>query len=182
MEHHQHHDHAHHEHHDHPGDHHQHHQQDHHQHHHDHGGGHDQHAGHHTGDFLKRFWICTMFTIPVLVLSPMIQHWLGIHCRFPGDRYLLAGLSTFIFLYGGYPFLKGLNDEVLGKAIGMMTLIGIAITVAWAYSIAITFGLPGMDFYWEMATLIDIMLIGHYVEMKSVMGASRSLELLVNLI
>lgn len=182
MEHHQHHDHAHHEHHDHPGDHHQHHQQDHHQHHHDHGGGHDQHAGHHTGDFLKRFWICTMFTIPVLVLSPMIQHWLGIHWRFPGDRYLLAGLSTFIFLYGGYPFLKGLYDEVLGKAIGMMTLIGIAITVAWAYSIAITFGLPGMDFYWEMATLIDIMLIGHYVEMKSVMGASRSLELLVNLI
>src|SRR5690606_13902904 len=94
---------------------------------------------------------------------------------------VLALLSTFIFLYGGYPFLKGLYDEVRDKAIGMMTLIGVAITVAWAYSVAVTFGLPGMDFYWEMATLIDIMLIGHYLEMKSVMAASRSLELLVKM-
>jgi Cu2+-exporting ATPase len=94
---------------------------------------------------------------------------------------VLAALSTFIFVYGGFPFLKGLYDEVKDKAIGMMTLIGVAITVAWAYSVAITFGLQGMDFYWEMATLIDIMLIGHYFEMKSVMGASRSLELLVKM-
>ena len=87
----------------------------------------------------------------------------------------------FHFVYGGFPFLKGLYDEVKDKAIGMMTLIGVAISVAWAYSVAITFGLKGMDFYWEMATLIDIMLIGHYFEMKSVMGASRSLELLVRM-
>ncbi|MEZ5034804.1 MAG: copper-translocating P-type ATPase [Chitinophagaceae bacterium] len=111
----------------------------------------------------------------------MIQQWLGFELKFPGDKYLLALLSTFIFIYGGYPFLKGLYDEVRDKAIGMMTLIGVAITVAWAYSMAITFGLKGMDFYWEMATLIDIMLIGHYFEMKSVMGASRSLELLVKM-
>ncbi len=111
----------------------------------------------------------------------MIQQWLGFEWEFAGDKYVLALLSTFIFLYGGYPFLKGLYDEVKDKAIGMMTLIGVAISVAWAYSVAITFGLEGMDFYWEMATLIDIMLIGHYFEMKSVMGASRSLELLVKM-
>lgn len=145
------------------------------------GGGHDKHAGHHVADFWKRFVICSIVSIPVLALSHMIQLWLGFELNFPGDTYVLAVLSTFIFIYGGYPFLKGLYDEVRDNAIGMMTLIGVAITVAWAYSVAITFGLPGMDFYWEMATLIDIMLIGHYFEMKSVMGASRSLELLVKM-
>ncbi len=143
--------------------------------------GHDKHAGHNITDFWKRFVISTIFTIPVLALSPMIQHWFGFEISFPGEKYVLAILSTFIFIYGGYPFLKGLYDEVKANAIGMMTLIGVAITVAWAYSVAITFGLQGMDFYWEMATLIDIMLIGHYFEMKSVMGASRSLELLVKM-
>ena len=147
-----------------------------------HGGtGHDKHAGHNVADFRKRFFICLIVTIPVLLLSHMIQQWLGFNIGFPGDRYVLAILSTFIFLYGGYPFLRGLYDEVKNNAIGMMTLIGVAITVAWAYSVAVTFGLQGMDFYWEMATLIDIMLIGHYFEMKSVMGASRSLELLVRM-
>ncbi len=145
------------------------------------GGGHDKHAGHHIADFWKRFIICTIVTVPVMVLSPMIQAWFGFKVSFPGDKYILALFSTFIFFYGGYPFLKGLYDEVKDKAIGMMTLIGVAITVAWAYSFAVTFGLQGMDFYWEMATLIDIMLIGHYFEMKSVMGASRSLELLVKM-
>lgn len=144
-------------------------------------GGHDKHAGHHIADFRKRFIISSIISIPVLLLSPMIQQWLGFELIFPGDKYVLAVLSTFIFFYGGYPFLKGLYDEVKDKAIGMMTLIGVAITVAWSYSVAITFGLEGMDFYWEMATLIDIMLIGHYFEMKSVMGASRSLELLVKM-
>jgi Cu2+-exporting ATPase len=143
--------------------------------------GHDKHAGHHVGGFWKRFIISSIVTIPVLVLSPMIQHWFGFEISFTGDKYILAILSTFIFVYGGYPFLKGLWDEVKGNAIGMMTLIGVAIAVAWGYSVAITFGLEGMDFYWEMATLIDIMLIGHYFEMKSVMGASRSLELLVKM-
>jgi Cu2+-exporting ATPase len=144
-------------------------------------GGHDKHAGHHVADFWKRFIICSIITVPVLALSSMIQHWLGFKISFVGDKYVLAILSTFIFVYGGYPFLKGLYDEIKDNAIGMMTLIGVAITVAWAYSVAISFGLTGMDFYWEMATLIDIMLVGHYFEMKSVMGASRSLELLVKL-
>lgn len=143
--------------------------------------GHDKHAGNHITDFWKRFVICMVVTIPVLALSHMIQQLLGFSFSFAGDKYVLAVLSAFIFIYGGYPFLKGLYDEVKDKAIDMMTLIGVAITVAWAYSVAITFGLEGMDFYWEMATLIDIMLIGHYFEMKSVTGASRSLELLVKM-
>ncbi|MFN0274863.1 MAG: copper-translocating P-type ATPase [Chitinophagales bacterium] len=143
--------------------------------------GHDKHAGHNVVDFWKRFIICSIISIPVLALSHMIQVWFGFELSFAGDKYVLAVLSTSIFLYGGYPFLKGLYDEVNDRAIGMMTLIGVAISVAWAYSIAITFGLKGMDFYWEMVTLIDIMLIGHYFEMKSVLGASRSLELLVKM-
>ena len=160
---------------------------EHHNHHHHHhsndknSDSHDKHAGHNVSDFWKRFVICTIISIPVLALSHMVQQWLGFELAFPGDKYVLAILSTFIFFYGGYPFLKGLYDEVKDNAIGMMTLIGVAISVAWAYSVAITFGLKGMDFYWEMATLIDIMLIGHYFEMKSVMGASRSLELLVKM-
>ena len=143
--------------------------------------GHDKHAGHNVSDFWKRFIICSIASIPVLALSHMIQLFLGFKFSFTGAKYVLAALSTFIFIYGGYPFLKGLYDEVKDRAIGMMTLIGVAISVAWAYSFAITFGLQGMDFYWEMATLVDIMLIGHYFEMKSVMGASRSLELLVKM-
>lgn len=151
---------------------------------HDHGnvGGHDKHAGHSVADFRKRFIISTLVSIPVLALSHMIQQWFGFELEFAGDRYVLFALSTFIFVYGGYPFLKGLYDELKNNAIGMMTLIGVAISVAWAYSVAITFGLPGMDFYWEMATLIDIMLIGHYFEMKSVTGASRALEMLVKML
>lgn len=144
--------------------------------------GHDKHAGHSVGDFRKRFVISTIASVPVLALSHMIQQWFGFEFVFPGDSYVLFALSTFIYLYGGYPFLKGLYDEVRSSAIGMMTLIGVAITVAWAYSVAVTFGLTGMDFYWEMATLIDIMLIGHYFEMKSVTGASRALEMLVKML
>ena len=157
-----------------------HHPVEHHPQHHD-SGGHDKHAGHSVADFWKRFVVCAVVTVPVLALSHMIQQWLGFSLQFPGDKYVLFALSTFIFFYGGYPFLKGLYDEVRNNAIGMMTLIGVAITVAWAYSVAVTFGLEGMDFYWEMATLIDIMLIGHYFEMKSVAGASRALELLVKM-
>lgn len=147
--------------------------------HHSHEDHHDH--SHHVADYWKRFIISLIISIPVLVLSPMIQEWLGFELTFSGDRYVLAILATFIFFYGGYPFLQGLYEEVKDRAIGMMTLIGIAITVSWAYSVAITFGLPGIDFYWEMATLIVVMLIGHYYEMKSVMGASRSLELLVEM-
>ena len=142
----------------------------------------DKHAGHHTEDFLKRFWISTLVTIALLLLSPMIQHWLGIHLSFPGSKYVLLILSSFIYFYGGWPFLKGIIGEVRGNAIGMMTLVAIAITVAYLYSVAMVFTPGGMDFFWELATLIDIMLLGHWLEMRSQMAASRALQNLVALL
>jgi len=142
--------------------------------------GHDHHAMM-TGDFKKRFFIVLLLTIPVLLLSEMIQHWLNIHISFQGSRYVLLALSSIIFFYGGWPFLKGWVDEMKAGNPGMMTLIGFAITVAYIYSTAVVFGLQGMDFFWELATLILIMLLGHWIEMKSIAGASRELELLVRL-
>jgi Cu2+-exporting ATPase len=142
----------------------------------------NKHAGHHTENFLKRFRVCLVLTIPVLLLSEMIQHWLGFHFSFPGSSYVLFGFSTIIYFFGGWPFLKGMYNEIRFRAIGMMTLVAIAITVAYLYSTAIVFGLKGMDFFWELATLIDIMLLGHWLEMKSEMAASRALETLVELL
>jgi Cu2+-exporting ATPase len=142
----------------------------------------DQHAGHHTHDFLKRFWISLVITIPVLLLSSMIQQWLSFQIQFPGANYVLLALSTFIYIYGGQPFLKGLVGEIRGNAIGMMTLVAIAISVAYLYSAAVVLGLKGMDFFWELATLIDIMLLGHWLEMRSQMSASRALKSLVALL
>ena len=129
-------------------------------------------------DFKRRFWISLVLTVPILLLSPTIQHFLGLgdRFRFPGDSYLLFVLSAVVYFYGGYPFLKGIVDELKSKKPGMMTLIAVAITTAFVYSSVVVFGLPGMPFFWELATLIDIMLLGHYIEMKSVMGASRALE------
>ena len=151
-----------------------------------HGGytGHGGHQDHHKmmiEDFKKRFWISLALTLPVLVISPMVQEILGFSFTFPGDQYVLFVLSTIIFFYGGWPFLKGLFDELKDKSPGMMTLIGVAIAVAYFYSTAVVFGLEGMSFFWELATLIVIMLLGHWVEMKSVLGASRALELLVEM-
>ena len=143
---------------------------------------HDKHAGHHTHDFLKRFWICLILTIPVLILSEMIQHWLGFRISFIGDKYVLLAISGIIYFYGGMPFLKGMFSEIKDNAVGMMTLIGIAISVAFVYSVAVVFSLEGMDFFWELATLIDIMLLGHWLEMRSQMAASRALESLVALL
>lgn len=143
---------------------------------------HDKHAGHHTEDFLKRFWVCLILTVPLLLLSEMIQHWLGFHISFPGDQYVLLLLGTVIYIYGGVPFLKGMVSEIRDKAIGMMTLVALAISVAFLYSVAVVFGLKGMDFFWELATLIDIMLLGHWLEMRSTMAASKALESLVALL
>jgi len=144
--------------------------------------GHDEHAGHHTEGFLKRFWICLVVTIPVLLLSHMVQQWLGFTFKFAGDKYVLLTLSSFIFFYGGWPFLVGLLREFKWRTPGMMTLVAVAITTSYVYSIAVVFGLEGMDFFWELATLIDIMLLGHWLEMKSQMAASRALESLVALL
>lgn len=143
-------------------------------------GNHDHHAMM-IGDFKKRFRVSLILTIPVLLLSEMIQHWLGFDIRFTGDKYILLIISSFIFFYGGWPFLKGLIGEIKNKSPGMMTLIALAITVAFVFSVAVIFGFKGMDFFWELATLIDIMLLGHWLEMKSVMGASNALQLLAGM-
>ncbi len=143
-------------------------------------GKHSNHIGM-IADFRKRFYVVLVLTVPTMLLSQMIQHWLKIRISFPGSEYVLLALSSVIFFYGGWPFLKGLVNEAKAKNPGMMFLIGFAITVAYIYSVAIVFGLHGMDFFWELATLILIMLLGHWIEMKSVAGASRELELLVQL-
>lgn len=132
-------------------------------------------------DFRKRFIISMIVTAPMLFLSPTVQAWLGFEFTFPGKDFLLFGLATFIFFYGGWPFLKGLYNEVKDKSLGMMTLIAVAISVAYIYSSAVVFGLEGAPFFWELATLIDIMLLGHWIEMRSVLGASRALEELAEL-
>jgi len=144
---------------------------------------HENHHAHMVADFRRRFWISLVITIPILTLSPLIQELVGIRdiLRFPGDLYVLWALSTVVFFYGGYPFLKGLLDELKSKSPGMMTLLALAITVAYGYSSAVVFGLSGKIFFWELVTLVDIMLLGHWIEMKSIMGASRALEELARL-
>ena len=142
--------------------------------------GHDHHAMM-IDDFKSRFFITLILTIPIMLLSPMIQHWLGVDWKFTVSGYILFILSTIVYVYGGWPFLKGWYQEMTHWKPGMMTLIGFAISVAYIYSSATVFGLEGMDFFWELATLILIMLLGHWIEMKSVAGASKELELLVQL-
>src|SRR5450432_1094077 len=142
--------------------------------------GHDHHKMM-IADFRKRFYVVLALTIPIMLLSTMIQQFMGVYWQFSGSSYILLALSSAVFFYGGWPFIKGWIDEIKTKNPGMMFLIGFAITVAYIYSVAIVFGLPGMDFFWELATLILIMLLGHWIEMKSVAGASKELELLVQL-
>lgn len=141
-----------------------------------------EHA-HMAADFQRRFWISLILTLPVLSLSPMLQTLAGLRdaIRFPGDVYILFGFSSAIFWYGGWPFLKGLVEELKSRRPGMMTLISVAIATAYLYSSAVVFGLTGKMFFWELASLIDIMLLGHWIEMKSVMGASKALEELAKL-
>lgn len=133
-------------------------------------------------DFKKRFWVSLVLTVPVLALSKMIQGFFGFELSIPYQGEVVFALATVLFFYGGWPFLKGLYEELKSWQPGMMTLIGLAITVAYGYSSAIVFGLPGTDFFWELATLIVVMLLGHWIEMKSVMGASNALQLLVELL
>ena len=127
-------------------------------------------------DFKKRLFVSVIVTVPILILSPMIQGWLNIDFSFKGSNIILFLLSTFIYFYGGRPFLKGFVDEIKDKTPGMMTLIAMAISVAYLYSSATVFGLEGKDFFWELATLIDIMLLGHWIEMRSVLSASEALD------
>jgi Cu2+-exporting ATPase len=138
-------------------------------------------------DFKRRFLVSLALTIPILLLSPQIQEWAGFgdSLRFNGDLILLFIFSSTVFFYGGYPFYRGLYDELKAHRPGMMTLIGVAIINAYTYSTIVVFGLFGITgkiFYWELATLIDVMLFGHWMEMRSVMGASMALEELARLL
>ncbi len=142
--------------------------------------------GHHEmmiADFRRRFWVSLGLTVPILALSPMIQGFLGLEevIQFPGDVYVLFALSTAVYFYGGWPFLQGIYSELRSKSPGMMTLIAMAISVAYLYSSAVVFGLAGSLFFWELATLIDVMLLGHWLEMRSIMAASSALEELARL-
>lgn len=150
----------------------------------------DEHAGHEdqydhhlmmVNDFKRRFFVSLFITVPILLLSPMIQMFMRVDWRFAGDTYILFALSTVLFIYGGKPFLTGAVDELKKKSPAMMMLIALAISVAYIYSAMTVFVLKGGDFFWELATLITIMLLGHWIEMKSVMGASKALEELVKL-
>jgi len=152
-------------------------------------GGHDGHAGmehadHHkmmAMDFKKRFYVSFVIMIPVLLLSPMIQGFMGVDWRFAGDQYIVAALATLLYFYGGKPFLTGSIDEINKKSPAMMTLVAMSITVSYVYSLLTVFFIEGNDFFWELATLIVIMLLGHWIEMKSVIGASKALDELAKL-
>lgn len=150
---------------------------------HDHSGGHDHHDHHEMmiQDFKRRFMVSLILTIPILLLTNAIQQFLGLDWGFPYDVWILFGLATIVFLYGGWPFLTGAIDEIKQKNPGMMTLIGLAIVVAYGYSTMVVFGWSGRNFFWELATLIDVMLLGHWIEMRSIMGASNALKELIKL-
>ena len=144
--------------------------------------GHDKHAGHSPELFKRRFFICLVLTLPVLYFAPMLQTWFNYKAiQFSGVEWVIPIFSTIIYFYGGWVFLKGAWFELQSK-IGMMTLVALAITVAFVYSVAVTFGLKGDSFYWELATLVDIMLLGHWMEMASVLGASNALGELAKLV
>jgi P-type Cu2+ transporter len=145
---------------------------------------HDRTAHHRmmVQDFKKRFIVSALLSVPVLALSGLVQSLLNYELVFTGSEYLLFAASSIVFFYGGWPFIKGLKEELASKLPGMMTLIALAITVAYVYSVAVIFGLKGEPFFWELVTLIDVMLLGHWIEMKSVLGASGALQKLVELL
>jgi Cu2+-exporting ATPase len=135
-------------------------------------------------DFRHRFWVSMLLTVPVLALSPLVQNLLGLRDRFAfsGESYVLFGLAAVVYFYCGWPFLRGIYNELAARRPGMMTLIAVAISTAFIYSSAVVFGLPGTVFFWELATLVDVMLLGHWLEMRSVVGASGALQALVQLL
>ncbi|MDQ6769858.1 MAG: heavy metal translocating P-type ATPase [Gemmatimonadota bacterium] len=145
--------------------------------------GHDQHAGHSAEMFRDKFWWSVALTVPTVVWSPMIQQWLHFRApTFPGTRYIPAIFGTILFFYGGMVFLRGAVGEIKARLPGMMTLISLAIIVAFGFSLAVTFGVPGMDLWWELSTLITIMILGHWIEMRSIMQAQGALQELAKLL
>ncbi|PKQ38215.1 MAG: heavy metal translocating P-type ATPase [Actinobacteria bacterium HGW-Actinobacteria-1] len=147
---------------------------------------HQQHGGRHTGhsvaDFRRRFWISLAVTVPVILISPNLPLIPGGQLiSVPGSSWVLLALATFLYVFGGKPFLLGMVRELRERTPGMMTLVAVAISVAYLYSTATVLGVPGMPFFWELATLVDIMLLGHWIEMRSVGDASKALESLAKL-
>lgn len=155
----------------------------HHEHHHSKHQEHDKHAGHSVAMFKDKFWLSLLLTIPVVVYSEMIQHWLNFTPpAFPGSAYVPFIFSTIIFFYGGLVFIKGAISELKAKLPGMMTLISLAIVTAYVYSVATQFFIQGDGFFWELATLVTIMLLGHWLEMASVAKAENALDAISKLL
>ncbi|MGH2494176.1 MAG: heavy metal translocating P-type ATPase [Ktedonobacteraceae bacterium] len=149
-----------------------------------HSGGHSEHAGHDEAMFKRPFWIALILTIPVLIYAELLQQLLGYQAPvFPGSSWLAPVLSSIIYWYCGWVFLSGAVAELRARRPGMMTLVALAISTAYFYSLAITFGLvAGMPFYWELATLVTIMLLGHWVEMRAIGSAQNALRELAKLL
>jgi len=146
-------------------------------------GGHDKHEGHSPEMFRDRLLVSILLTIPILYFSPQIQDWFGFEAvSFTGSEWITAILGTILYVYAGSVFLKGGYREIRDRQPGMMTLISMAISVAYFYSLAVSFGLDGDPFYWELATLLVVMLLGHWIEMRSVQSASNALEHLASMV
>src|SRR6185369_10927359 len=146
--------------------------------------GHDKHAGHSVEMFRQKFWGTLVLAIPTLVWAPMIQHWLGYSA--PGgpgaSRWISAIFGAFVFAYGGWVFIKGAVRELADRRPGMMTLIALAISVSFLFSLAVTVGFAGMDFWWELATLVTVMVLGHWIEMRSIVQAQGALKEIAKLL
>src|SRR5437764_9909852 len=144
--------------------------------------GHDKHAGHSVAMFRDKFWISLALTLPTLVWGHMLQDALQYTApAFPGSRWIPAAFGIAVFLYGGLPFLQGAVRELRDRLPGMMTLIALAISVAFIFSVAVTLGFPGMPLWEELATLVTIMLLGHWIEMRSITQAQGALKELAKL-
>jgi P-type Cu2+ transporter len=146
--------------------------------------GHDKHAGHSVEMFRRKFWGTLLLSIPTVVWAPMIQHWLGYEAwgGATASRWIPALFGTLVFAYGGWVFINGAVGELADRRPGMMTLIALAITVAFVFSLAVTLGFPGMDLWWELATLVTIMVLGHWIEMRSISQAQGALKELAKLL
>src|SRR5690242_2912842 len=145
---------------------------------------HDKHAGHSVEMFRRKFWGTLLLSIPTIVWAPMVQHWLGYEAwgGSTASRIIPAVFGTLVFAYGGWVFVNGARGELADRRPGMMTLIALAISVAFVFSLAVTFGFPGMDLWWELATLVTIMVLGHWIEMRSIAQAQGALRALAKLL
>src|SRR5262245_25769614 len=145
-------------------------------------GGHDKHAGHDPEMFRRKFWLSLLLTLPIVATSDMVMDWFGYSLDFPGIDWIGPVLGSIVFFYGGWPFLVGGVREARDRAPGMMLLISMAITVAYIASAATSTGLFDLDFWWELAALVTIMLLGHWQEMKAIGQAQGALAALAALL